>query len=120
MPLRRIYSNIPGLDEEPDLFQQYQEFVPQFLYQYGVEEVPTIPETNRSLEELSMDSNVWRMSFSERRALYDAWYMTASNSIRESQVEDFEDLRRKHTTALKKFQEIQDQVCRFYNSGENL
>jgi hypothetical protein len=93
-----------------DLVLQHHEFVSQFLYQYGVEEIPVLPETDRPVEELFEDSNVWGMSLPERKTLYDAWYMIASDSIRQSQVEDFENLRRKHTEALKQFQEIQDQV----------
>lgn len=89
---------------------EHHVFVSEFLYQYGVEEIPTIPETNRPVEELLRDSNVWNMSVPEREALYNVWYMAASEAIRQSQVEDFESLRRKHADALKKFQEIQDQV----------
>lgn len=84
------------------------------MYQHGLDAVPTIPQLNRPLESLLEDPNVWKMSLSERASLYDTWYMAASELIRQTQVEDFENLRRKHTEALKKYQEIQDQVsCGF-------
>ncbi|KAJ1302896.1 hypothetical protein OPQ81_003195 [Rhizoctonia solani] len=95
--------------EEEDIIVKHREFVSQFLYQHGIEETPTIPKTNRPIEELIDNPRVWEMSLSEREALYNSWYMVASDSIRESQVEDFERLQRNHASALKKYQEIQDQ-----------
>lgn len=101
-----------GDSEEDDIVVKHREFVAQYLYQHGIEEVPSIPETNRPTEELINDSRVWEMSLSEREALYNKWYMIASDSIRESQVDDFERLQRNHADALKVYQEIQDQVSR--------
>ncbi|CAE6473604.1 unnamed protein product [Rhizoctonia solani] len=98
-----------GDSEEDDIVLKHREFVTQYLYQHGIEEIPSIPETKRPVEELINDSRVWEMSVSEREALYNTWYMIASDSIRESQVEDFERLQRNHADALKKYQEIQDQ-----------
>ncbi|CCO36196.1 NFX1-type zinc finger-containing protein 1 [Rhizoctonia solani AG-1 IB] len=98
-----------GDSEEDDIVVKHREFVAQYLYQHGIEEVPSIPETNRPTEELINDSRVWEMSLSEREALYNKWYMIASDSIRESQVDDFERLQRNHADALKVYQEIQDQ-----------
>ncbi|KAJ1300335.1 hypothetical protein OPQ81_005156 [Rhizoctonia solani] len=98
-----------GDSEEEDIIVKHREFVSQFLYQHGIEETPTIPKTNRPIEELIDNPRVWEMSLSEREALYNTWYMVASDSIRESQVEDFERLQRNHASALKKYQEIQDQ-----------
>jgi hypothetical protein len=81
------------------------------MHEHGLEDIPKIPQTDRPLETLLTDHDVWNMSLSERAALYDMWYMAASEAIRQSQVDDFENLRHKHTEALRKFQEIQDQVC---------
>ncbi|KAG9092170.1 hypothetical protein FS749_015949 [Ceratobasidium sp. UAMH 11750] len=92
-----------------ELQQQHYQFVQEFLYQHGLEEIPEIPQTTRPIESLLDDPLVWNMSVSERATLYDVWYMAASEAIRQSQVDDFESLRRKHTEALQKFQEIQDQ-----------
>ncbi|KEP50889.1 NFX1-type zinc finger protein [Rhizoctonia solani 123E] len=95
--------------EEDDIVVKHREFVIQFLYQHGIEATPSIPETDRPVEELISNPRVWEMSLKEREALYNTWYMVASDSIRESQVEDFERLQRIHAVALKKYQEIQDQ-----------
>ncbi|CAE6460674.1 unnamed protein product [Rhizoctonia solani] len=95
--------------EEDDIVVNHREFVIQFLYQHGIETTPSIPETDRPVEELINDPRVWEMSLKEREALYNTWYMVTSDSIRESQVEDFERLQRNHAAALKKYQEIQDQ-----------
>ncbi|KAG8742681.1 hypothetical protein FRC10_001037 [Ceratobasidium sp. 414] len=92
-----------------ELQQQHYQFVLNFMHQYGLEEIPEIPQTTRPIESLLADPSVWNMSVSERATLYDVWYMAASEAIRQSQVDDFEILRRKHTEALHKFQEIQDQ-----------
>ncbi|KAG8703866.1 hypothetical protein FRC09_003894, partial [Ceratobasidium sp. 395] len=109
-----MLSEEGGLDDTPDagivdLRQQHTQFVQDYLYQHGLEEVPIIPQTTRPIETLLADPSVWRMSLSERGALYDTWYMAASEAIRQSQVDDFENLRRQHAEALHKFQEIQDQ-----------
>lgn len=95
---------------EEDIIEQHQEYVSQHLYECGVEEVPPIPETNRPVEELFEDEDVWNMSLSERESLYNAWYIAASEAIRHWQVKEFENLRGQHAEALKKFQQIQDQV----------
>ncbi|KAG8790256.1 hypothetical protein FRC12_012372 [Ceratobasidium sp. 428] len=112
-----LYNMLPqegGLNDAADagvvdLRQQHTQFIQEYLYQHGVEEAPIIPQTTRPIEILLTDPSVWTMSLSERAALYDTWYMTASEAIRQSQVDDFENLRRQHTEALHKFQEIQDQ-----------
>ncbi|KAF8696564.1 P-loop containing nucleoside triphosphate hydrolase protein, partial [Rhizoctonia solani] len=101
--------NLNEDSEEHDIVSKHQEFVSQYLYQHGIEEIPPIPETDRPVEELINDSQVWKMSVSERQTLYNTWYMVASDFIRESQVEHFESLRRNHANALKRYQEIQDQ-----------
>ncbi|QRV96757.1 Zinc finger, NF-X1-type [Ceratobasidium sp. AG-Ba] len=92
-----------------NLQQQHHDFVWRFLQEHGLENIPEIPQTNRPIDVLFADHNVWAMSLTERSTLYDAWYMAASESIRQSQVDDFESLRRTHAEALRKFQEIQDQ-----------
>lgn len=87
-----------------------REFVTHFLSRHGFNAVPAIPQTNRPLESLLEDPNVWNMSLLERESLYDTWYMAASELIRQTQVEDFEKSKKTHDDALKKFQELKDQV----------
>ncbi|KAG8720713.1 hypothetical protein FRC09_009099 [Ceratobasidium sp. 395] len=88
---------------------QHQVFLANFLSQHGVYQIPPVPHTTRPLEALKDDPMVWEMSLSERSTLYDTWYITASQSIRESQIEDFENLRRKHAAAKQSFEEIKEQ-----------
>ncbi|KDN37126.1 hypothetical protein RSAG8_10335, partial [Rhizoctonia solani AG-8 WAC10335] len=88
---------------------QHQAFLREFLSQHGTHQIPPIPHTIRSLEALKEDPMVWSMSLSERNTLYDTWYATASESIRESQIEDFENVRKKHAAAKKSFEEIKEQ-----------
>lgn len=94
-----------------------------FLSQHGFNAVPAIPQTNRPLESLLKDPDVWNMSLSERASLYDTWYMSASKLIRQAQVEDFEKSKKKYDDALKRYQELKDQVnpifcCCLLNKGD--
>ncbi|KAF8730672.1 P-loop containing nucleoside triphosphate hydrolase protein, partial [Rhizoctonia solani] len=91
------------------LAAQHQAFLLDFLSQHGLHQVPAIPRTARPLEALKEDPMVWSMSLTERNTLYDIWYATASESIRESQIEDFENLRKKHAAARQSFEEIKEQ-----------
>ncbi|CAE6473590.1 unnamed protein product [Rhizoctonia solani] len=91
------------------LAAQHQAFLLDFLSQHGLYQVPLIPRTTRPLESLKQDAMVWNMSLTERNTLYDTWYATASESIRESQIEDFENLRKKHAAARQSFEEIKEQ-----------
>ncbi|KAJ1300333.1 hypothetical protein OPQ81_005154 [Rhizoctonia solani] len=91
------------------LVAQHQTFLNNFLSQHGVYEIPPVPRTTRPLEVLKEEPMVWSMSLSERNTLYDTWYITASESIRESQIEDFENVRKKHAAAKQSFEEIKEQ-----------
>ncbi|KAG8792975.1 hypothetical protein FRC12_004344, partial [Ceratobasidium sp. 428] len=88
---------------------QHQVFLANFLSQHGIYQIPPVPRTTRQLDALKDDPMVWEMSLNERSTLYDTWYITASQSIRESQIEDFENLRRKHAAAKQSFEEIKEQ-----------
>ncbi|KAF8598648.1 hypothetical protein BDV93DRAFT_593819 [Ceratobasidium sp. AG-I] len=89
---------------------QRRRFLAKFFLQQGVRTIPNIPETTRALDNLRVDPNVWNMSQSERRALYDIWRVAAGESIRETQVGEFENLRQKHEHARRRFDEIKEQV----------
>ncbi|KAF8599525.1 P-loop containing nucleoside triphosphate hydrolase protein, partial [Ceratobasidium sp. AG-I] len=114
-PNRNMYEALAELSLEenqnyaPTLVDQHRAFVAEFMFQQGVGRIPTIPETNRALDELLADPNVWNMSLIERKTLHDVWYTAASQSIRQTQVEDFENLRQKHKDARRNFEEIKEQ-----------
>ncbi|KAF8748917.1 P-loop containing nucleoside triphosphate hydrolase protein [Rhizoctonia solani] len=103
-------SSKKGKASSSGLAAQHQAFLLDFLSQHGLHQVPAIPRTARPLEALKEDPMVWSMSLTERNTLYDIWYATASESIRESQIEDFENLRKKHAAARQSFEEIKEQV----------
>ncbi|QRW23932.1 Zinc finger, NF-X1-type [Rhizoctonia solani] len=102
-------STKKGKASSSGLAAQHQAFLLDFLSQHGLHQVPAIPQTARPLEALKEDPMVWSMSLTERNTLYDIWYATASESIRESQIEDFENLRKKHAAARQSFEEIKEQ-----------
>ncbi|KAH7335672.1 hypothetical protein B0J17DRAFT_667287 [Rhizoctonia solani] len=91
------------------LAARHQAFIRNFLTQHGVHQVPPIPLTSRPLDALKDDPMVWSMSLTERKTLYDTWYVTASESIRDAQIEDFENVRKKHAAARQSFEEIKEQ-----------
>ncbi|CUA71425.1 NFX1-type zinc finger-containing protein 1 [Mus musculus] [Rhizoctonia solani] len=92
-----------------DLAAQHQTFLLDFLSQHGIHQIPPIPRTTRPLETLKDDGMVWSMSLSERKTLYDTWYIMASESIHEAQIEDFDNVRKKHAAAKQSFEEIKEQ-----------
>jgi hypothetical protein len=92
---------------------QHQAFLLEFLSEHGIYQIPSIPLSTRPLEMLKQDSAVWNMSVAERTTLHDTWSATASESIRQSQIEDFENLRKKHAGARQSFEEIKEQVSNF-------
>lgn len=90
---------------------QHQEFLFEYMYQHGLDSIPSISLTTRPIDQLKADPQLWRMSLIERDALYDTWYTAASESIRRVQLEYFKELRERHATARTNFQEAKDQVC---------
>ncbi|CAE6506724.1 unnamed protein product, partial [Rhizoctonia solani] len=97
------------VQEEQDPVSKHQQVVYEHIQRHGLHVMPPIPTTNRLPRELQGDPKVWSMSFSERRRLYNVWYMPASQSIRERQLEEFEDLRRKHIWALEAFNKAKEE-----------
>ncbi|EUC58482.1 NFX1-type zinc finger protein, partial [Rhizoctonia solani AG-3 Rhs1AP] len=97
------------VQEEQDPVSKHQQAVYEHIQRHGLHVMPSIPTANRLPRELQSDPKVWSMSFSERRRLYNVWYMPASQSIRERQLEEFEDLRRKHIWALEAFNKAKEE-----------
>ncbi|KAH7335671.1 hypothetical protein B0J17DRAFT_769501 [Rhizoctonia solani] len=96
-------------EQNSDHVSKHQAFVYQHIRQHGLHAIPPIPTTNRLPRELQSDPRVWCMSITERRRLYDAWYMPASELIRQQQLNEFKSLRRRHSLALFAFNEAKEE-----------
>jgi hypothetical protein len=74
----------------------YQETLLDWFATHGLTEIPEPPTTDRSLDILKHDDDVWDMSRSERLKLSQYWESSARSFGFESDVEVFKDLKRKH------------------------
>ncbi|KAF8598651.1 hypothetical protein BDV93DRAFT_593821 [Ceratobasidium sp. AG-I] len=82
---------------DPPPMDERKAFLTDFFSQHGIEHTPNIPETERGLDELLIDPNVWNMS-------------QISESTRATQVGDFEQLREMHRHTRRRFEEIKQQL----------
>ena len=89
-----------GNDDGPDelRFQEtdHREILLDWFAQHGLTDIPEPPTTDRSLDILKHDDDVWDMSRSERLKLSQYWESSARSFAFESDVEVFRDLKRKH------------------------
>ncbi|CAE6473587.1 unnamed protein product [Rhizoctonia solani] len=104
-----IQTDVDRDEEVQDPISKHREKVYQHVRRHGLVTIPPIPTTKRLPRELQSDSKVWNMSLCERKVLYDMWYMPATESIREKQLERFKALRRKHSLALYMFNEAKEE-----------
>jgi hypothetical protein len=82
----------------------------QFLRQAGLTELPPIPSSNRSIDELQEDTNVWLMSPEERARLDHAWTAAIRTYFFEARKESFADLKTEFEEAQVAYDECQAQV----------
>jgi len=98
---------------EADMPLQSGDFqdVNAFFVSLGFGHVPSIPSTDRPLEEL-LDSvgDVWSMSKSERQRVHKFWVGETRNELDQSFVSEFERLRELHNQKLKEVNEISEEV----------
>lgn len=97
-----------GGDESLSQEAKYRENLYDWFTSHELPDVPDPPTSDRSLDILIYDDDVWDMSRSERRKLSQHWESSARAFGFESHVEDFKDLKRKHA-------ELQQQL-NAYNS----
>ena len=123
VPVSPIYCHIhtvlTPLQSAPPVNQR-RRFLTEFFRKEGFGKIPNIPDTNRTVEDLRVEPNVWKMSRSERRTLYDMWSAAAGESIRETQFAEFENLRQQHEAARQRFEEIKEQVscCSYFRKSQ--
>jgi hypothetical protein len=96
----------PADSEAPPL-RRDEEF---FLYECGYDEVPTVPQSYRSLDELLEAGDVWRMSYAERNDLHNHWQAEAQEAISTAHLQNYERLRKRHADALRNYHESKDEV----------
>lgn len=81
-----------SLSEEAD----HPKILLDWFTTHGFTDIPEPPTTDRSLDILKHDDDVWDMSRSERMKLSQYWESSARSFGFESDVEVFKDLKRKH------------------------
>jgi hypothetical protein len=82
----------------------------QFLRQAGLTELPSIPSSDRSVDELQDDTMVWLMSPKERVRLDDAWTAAIRTYFFESRKESFAELKTDFEETQVAYDECQAQV----------
>ena len=102
------------IDSDADEPLQPEDFLDRnaFFLSFGFKHPPSIPSTDRPLEEL-LDhvGDVWSMSQSERQRIHKFWVEEARNECRESSLCEFQRLRDLHSQKLREVNEITAEVC---------
>ncbi|KAG6889416.1 hypothetical protein C0992_005273 [Termitomyces sp. T32_za158] len=81
-----------------------------FFSSHGCAQIPSVPDSNRSLDELLIDGNMWTFSTVERKKLHAFWEQQVRESVYLSNIKNFERLRAKYMQALKVYNEGKDEV----------
>ncbi|KAH8107252.1 P-loop containing nucleoside triphosphate hydrolase protein [Cristinia sonorae] len=76
-----------------------------FFAHFGIPEIPIVPLSNRPLELLLEEDNVWSFSLKEREVIGRYWSNETRQHLQESQQIEFETLRKKHGDALNAYNE---------------
>ena len=99
-----------GADESQSQESKYQDNLIEWLASHELTETPEIPTSDRSLNILIHDEDVWDMSWSERLKLSQYWESSAREFGFESNVEVFKDLKRKHAELQQKLDAYNTEV----------
>lgn len=81
-----------------------------FFRALGEESIPTIPSSDRELDDLFQDGNVWQMSTAEREHLHKFWIGQARIEMNRNQLEEFEQLRARHAEKRREYNECKETV----------
>ncbi|KAJ7045696.1 hypothetical protein C8F04DRAFT_1065834 [Mycena alexandri] len=74
--------------------------------------IPSIPNSDRPLDSLLAEGTMWSFSRRERGRLNAYWSAQIRERLHEDQLQDFQSLRSKHESVLKKYQEGKDEIRR--------
>ncbi|KAI0313808.1 hypothetical protein OF83DRAFT_1248643 [Amylostereum chailletii] len=80
-----------------------------FFMNIGFHSIPPIPSTDRSLDELLEQSNIWNMSPAERHRLAAVWESELRSMAYDSNVAEFEALQRQYQEACANYNNIKDE-----------
>jgi hypothetical protein len=88
-----------------------------FFGALGFESTPSVPHSDRPLEELLEDvGDVWEMSGSERQRIHIFWAEQARDQLGQTYVGEFERLRNLHASKLRQCDEGKEEVSCFVHS----
>jgi hypothetical protein len=76
--------------------------------------VPVIPSTDRPLDELLTEGEMWSFSIKERRKLVSYWTDKLEIDFRETSLKEFERLRNRHAEILRRHTDATNEAC-FYS-----
>lgn len=99
-----------GPDESRNQETDHREILLGWFAQHGLTDIPEPPTTDRSLDILKHDDDVWDMSRSERLKLSQYWESSARSFGFESDVEVFKDLKHKHAELQKQLDAYNTEV----------
>jgi hypothetical protein len=110
--LKETASDIspPPSDSDEQSQKSWGNVVRLFFDNLGHPSIPPLPSTNRPLDLLLEDDNVWKMAPSERRALYDFWTQEVRQSGYANQIDEFARLKVRHAEARERWEAINNEV----------
>ena len=105
----------PSSPEPPPVVEvetrpSYVNDAPGFFEALGEDGIPAVPLSDRALEELLEDGDVWNMSRYERQLLHEYWIEQARTQMQKNQQDEFERLRKMHASKVQEYSEIKEQV----------
>ena len=81
-----------------------------FFAAHSMDSIPEIPTTNRTLDTLLAEGQMWTLSQMERQKLDQYWRDRTRERMYHGHLLEFQDLREKHTQTLKMFNEEKNEV----------
>lgn len=97
-------------DEEPEP-PSWPEQMADFFAQFDMSGIPEIPTSNRPLDQLLNNPDLWSLSIEERGDLYSHWADQVREHVRDPQKAEFNGLKQRHAEARSVWSDIMDQVC---------
>lgn len=74
--------------------------------------IPQVPSGRRPLEHLVTCDSVWSMSLSERGCIAESWEDEMRRMAYESNLEEFDQLKKQYKDACQVYEDVQDEVSR--------
>ncbi|KAG9009435.1 hypothetical protein FRB93_005371 [Tulasnella sp. JGI-2019a] len=102
-------------DDEPSMYERqlasWKDYALSFFEELGFFEIPNVPATTRSIQDgLHHDWEVWKMSSSERRCLYDFWVNDVREMSYAQETASFDLLNNRHAEARARYEGFNDET----------